>query len=118
MYGPLVESFVPGSLALEQTEAWLGALSGAGVVAPATFRVGNVKVTSLAGLIAVVKGCMYDTGSVYRSTGAPAPAALGGGAGLTASIAVLHDIGGRWLVWSDQTSAVSSSKEEGPCHGF
>jgi hypothetical protein len=118
LYGPLVASFVPRSPALEQTEAWLSALSAAGVVAPATYRVGNVRVTSLHGRRAVVDGCMYDTGSVYRSTGKAAPAAFGGGAGLTASVAVLRDVGDHWLVWSDQTSAVASSKEEGPCHGF
>jgi hypothetical protein len=117
-YPRLISSFVPGSPALEQTEAWLTAIVGAGVMAPADYRVGDVHVTWLAGSRATLTGCSFDTGSVYRSSGVAAPSALGGGAGLTASVASLREVDGRWLVWSDQTSAPASSKEEGPCHGY
>ncbi|MGO9198171.1 MAG: hypothetical protein ACLQK4_13715 [Acidimicrobiales bacterium] len=117
-YAPLTESFAPGSPALAQTTDWLMALSDAGVIAPTSYRVGNARVTTMTATTAVLTGCTYDTGSIYRSSGAPAPAGLGGGAGLTASIVTLHRVAGRWLVWSDQTSTPSSSKENGPCQGF
>jgi hypothetical protein len=117
-YRALVSSFVDGSPALEQTEAWLQALVDAGAMAPSTYRIGDVRVTSISSSRATLFGCAYDTGSVYRSSGLPAPPYLGGGAGLTASVAVLDRVRGRWLVWSDQTSTPSSSKEEGPCRGY
>jgi hypothetical protein len=113
----LVATFVPGSPALDHTLAFLAALRSAGVYAPATYRIGHVTVRSLTATGAVVTACTFDTGSVYGS-GAPAPPSLGGGAGLTASVAVLRRVGGRFLVWSDQTSTPSSPKEAGPCHGF
>ena len=117
-YPALIASFAPGSPALGRTVAWLIALGDAGVIAPQTYRVGGERVTRLTGSTAWLTGCTYDTGSVYRSTGAPAPGDLGGGASLTASVAVLRHVAGRWLVWSDQTSTPSSSEENGPCHGF
>lgn len=114
----LVATFVPGSPALDRTLAFLAALRAAGVVAPASYRIGNVRVRSLEGSRAVVTGCSFDTGSLEEATGAPAPPALGGGAGLTAYVAVLLLVRGRFLVWSDQTSTQPSPKEAGPCHGF
>ncbi|HLI43472.1 MAG TPA: hypothetical protein VKU92_03265 [Acidimicrobiales bacterium] len=113
----LAATFVPGSPALEHTLAFLAALHSAGVYAPATWRIGDVTVRSVTAAEAVVTACTFDTGSVYAS-GAPAPPSLGGGAGLTAAIAVLRRVHGRFLVWSDQTSTPSSAKEAGPCHGF
>ena len=117
-FGPLISSFAPGSPALAPTVAFLTSLSQAGVVAPASYRAGNVRIPTASASSAVLTGCTYDTGSVYRSSDAPAPAGLGGGASYTASLVVLHRVGGRWLVWSDQTSTPTSSKEDGPCHGF
>ncbi len=117
-YPPLVASFAPGSPALSRTVSFLTVLDQAGVVAPSVYRIGNAHVWSVAGGVARLTGCTYDTGSVYRSSGAPAPAGFGGGASLTASTAVLHEVAGRWLVWSDQTSTPSSSKEIGPCRGY
>ncbi|MGO9557978.1 MAG: hypothetical protein ACLPQS_09800 [Acidimicrobiales bacterium] len=117
-YPPLLASFAHGSPALGRTVAWLIALRDAGVIAPATYRVGNARVTRVTAKTAWLSGCTYDTGSVYRSTGAEAPVNLGGGASFTASVAVLRLVGGRWLVWSDQTSTPSSPEENGPCHGY
>ncbi len=117
-YRPLVSSFVGGSPALEQTLSWLTLLEDAGVVAPGRFRVGAVHLVHLGASRATLTGCSWDTGSVYKATGAPAPASLGGGAGLTASVAVLRRVDRTWLVWSDRTSPVSSPSTKGPCHGF
>lgn len=117
-YAPLISSFAPGAPALEPTISFLSAIAAAGVVAPSRFRIGNVDITSSSGSEAELTGCTYDTGSVYRSSGESAPLNLGGGAGFTASQVVLHLVGGRWLVWSDQTSSVASPDAEGPCHGF
>ncbi|HET9091124.1 MAG TPA: hypothetical protein VFN50_01860 [Acidimicrobiales bacterium] len=117
-YRPLVSSFVEGSPALEQTLSWLTMLEDAGVVAPGRFRVGAVHLVRLGASSATLTGCTWDTGSVYRATGAPAPVSLGGGAGLTSSVAVLRRVDRTWLVWSDRTSSVSSPSTKGPCHGF
>lgn len=97
---------------------WLTALQVAGVVAPPTYRIGAVRVVRASAATVTLAGCTYDSGSIYRSTGAPAPTALGGGAGYTASTAVVHLVGERWLVWADQSSTVASNTVAGPCKGF
>jgi len=117
-FPPLLATLVPGGPVSAESTAYLSALVSAGVRGPRTWRVGDERVVSLTPSAARVEGCMYDTGSVWSSTGLPAPQALGGGAGLSASDAVLVHQGGRWLVLSDEVSAVSSPKEAGPCHGF
>lgn len=117
-YPPLVASFVPGSPALAHTVAFLTALAHAGVEAPSDYRLGHARLLRESGADAVVEGCAYDTGAVYATSGRPAPAALGGGPGYTAFVAVLHDVHGRWLVWSDRTVAPASDRQAGPCHGF
>jgi hypothetical protein len=117
-YAPLVSSFAAGSPGEARTVAWLSALMAAGVEAPEHYRVGNTNVYAVTPDSARLSGCTYDSGSVYRSSGTPAPAALGGGAGYTASEAVLREISGHWLVWSNQTLNVASAEESGPCHGF
>lgn len=117
-YPPLAASFAPGSPAEPRTVAWLEALESAGIVAPSAHRIGGARVQSVRGATAYLTGCTYDSGAVYRSSGDPAPSDLGGGAGYTASRAVLRLVAGHWLVWSDRTTTVSSSKERGPCHGF
>lgn len=98
--------------------AWLTVTSEAGIAGPASYRVGDVRVVRIRAGRALLTGCSYDSGGVYAASGAPAPPALGGGAGFTASVAVLHEVGGRWLVWSNRTSTPISEKERGPCRGF
>ncbi|MGH9296815.1 MAG: hypothetical protein ACRDZP_02420, partial [Acidimicrobiales bacterium] len=117
-YAPLLKTIAPGSPVLSHTIGWLTALETAGVVAPSKYRIGNVHVRSISGSTAVLTGCTFDTGSIVRATRSPAPASLGGGASYTASVAILHRIGGSWLVWSDASSTVMSPTSEGPCHGF
>jgi hypothetical protein len=117
-YAPLLDTLVPGGPVEVHSIAYLSALVTAGVRGPLTWRVGNGRVVSLTAGRARVEGCLFDTGSVWKSTGKPAPASLGGGAGLTASDATLVLERGRWLVLTDDVSAVSSPKEPGPCRGF
>jgi hypothetical protein len=117
-YPPLLATLAPGGPVEVHSIAYLTGLASAGVRGPPTWRVGNGHVVSITAARARVEGCLFDTGSVWRSTGQPAPASLGGGAGLTASDATLVLEGGTWLVLTDDVSAVSSSKEPGPCHGF
>jgi hypothetical protein len=117
-YPPLLATLVLGGPVELHSIAYLSALVTAGVRGPPTWRVGNERVISVRATSARVEGCLFDTGSVWKSTGEPAPPSLGGGAGLTASDATLVFEGGRWLVLTDDVSAVSSPKEPGPCHGF
>jgi len=117
-YAPLLDTLVPGGPVELHSIAYLSGLVTEGVRGPPTWHVGDGRVVSVTVTRARVDGCLYDTGSVWKSTGTPAPASLGGGAGLTASDATLVFEGGRWLVLDDDVSAVSSPKERGPCHGF
>ena len=117
-YPPLLATLVRGGPVEVHSIAYLTGLTSAGVRGPPTWRVGNEHVVKVTGTRARVEGCLFDTGSVWKATGKSAPASLGGGAGLTASDATLVLEGGKWLVLSDDVSAVSSPKEPGPCHGF
>lgn len=117
-YPPLLGTLVPGGPVEVHSIAYLSALVAAGLRGPPTWRVGNEHVISVTATSARVEGCLFDTGSVWKSTGGPAPPSLGGGAGLTASDATLVLEGGRWLVLADDVSTVTSPKEPGPCHGF
>jgi hypothetical protein len=117
-YPPLLATLVRGGPVFVHSIAYLSALASAGVRGPPTWRIGNEHVVSMGVSRARVEGCLFDTGSVWKATGASAPASLGGGAGLTASDATLVFRSGKWLVLTDDVSAVSSSKEAGPCHGF
>jgi len=117
-YPPLLATLVRGGPVYVHSIAYLTGLVSDGLRGPPTWRVGNARVVQSTGTRARVEGCLFDTGSVWKSSGAPAPASLGGGAGLTASNALLVLESGRWLVLEDAVSAVSSPKEPGPCHGF
>lgn len=117
-YPALLVTLVRGGPVYLHSTAYLSALASAGVRGPSKWRIGGERVVSLGVARARVVGCLFDTGSVWSSTGAPAPASLGGGAGLTASDATVVLERGRWLVLADHVSAVSSPKEPGPCHGF
>lgn len=116
-YPALLATLVPGGPVEVHSIAYLTALASAGVRGPPTWRIGNARVVSITATRARVAGCLFDTGSVWKSTGAPAPASLGGGAGLTVSDATLELEGGTWRVLTDDV-AVASPKEAGPCHGF
>jgi hypothetical protein len=117
-YPMFLASLVRGGPVFVHSISYLTALASAGIRGPPKWRIGNERVVSLGASRAHVEGCLFDTGSVWKSTGAPAPASLGGGAGLTASDATLVLEGGTWLVLADHVSSVSSPKEAGPCHGF
>jgi hypothetical protein len=117
-YPPLLATLVPGGPVFEHSVAYLSALAAAGVRGPRRWRIGNERVVSVGAARARLRGCLFDTGSVWISTGARAPASLGGGAGLTASDATLVLEGGTWRVLTDDVTAVPSEKEPGPCHGF
>lgn len=117
-YPPLLATLVPGGPVEVHSIAYLTGLASAGIRGPPTWRVGNGHVVNVTATRARVEGCLFDTGSVWKSTGRPAPASLGGGAGLAASDATLVFEGEKWLVLADDVSAVSSAKELGPCHGF
>ena len=114
----LTHRLVAGSPAAEQVAAFLTAQASSGVVGPATWQLGAARVVRLAAGEATVTGCSYDTGSRLRSSGAAAPASLGGGAGLTAYVAELREVGPTWLVDRSVTSAAASRSVPGPCHGF
>lgn len=116
-YPPLLSSFAPASPALKSVVSFLTALRAAGVVAPSSYRVGEGRLVAEAGGRAVVTGCAFDTGSLYRATSEPAPPALGGGAGFTAYRVTLLLRSRRWLVWSVLATSASSG-EPGPCEGF
>ena len=117
-YGPFLSTLVTGGPVYVHSVAYLSGLQSAGVIGPSRWRVGNARVVKQSSGRAEVEGCLWDTGSVWRASGRPAPPSLGGGAGLTASNALLVLERGRWLVLEDAVSAVTSPKEQGPCHGF
>jgi hypothetical protein len=117
-YGPFLSTLVTGGPVYVHSVAYLSGLQSAGVIGPSRWRVGNARVVKQSSGRAEVEGCLWDTGSVWRASGRPAPPSLGGGAGLTASDALLVLERGRWLVLEDAVSAVTSPKEQGPCHGF
>ena len=103
-YPPLLGTLVRGGPVELHSIAYLTGLASAGVRGPPTWHVGNEHVVDVSGTRARVEGCLFDTGSVWRAT--------------TASDATLVLEGGKWLVLTDDVSAVSSPKEPGPCRGF
>jgi len=111
-------TLLPGSLEVAQETGFISAQVASGVVGPSTWRIGNVRVVSLAGDAAVITACSYDPGSHFRATGRPAPASLGGGARLTAYVSHLEDVAGRWLLYATDASEPMSASEAGPCLGF
>jgi hypothetical protein len=111
-YRPLSAGVAPGSPEDEQMISYLSAQVASGVVGPAHWRIGNLHVASLGRGTAVVTACSYDPGSHLRSSVARAPAALGGGAGLTAYTSDMSEIGGTWKLDRSVTSL------PGPCHDF
>jgi hypothetical protein len=111
-------TLVPGSRELAQETGFISLQVVSGVVGPSAWRIGSVRVASLTGDTAAVTACSYDPGSHFRSSGYPAPPPLGGGAGLTAYVAHLRDVAGRWLLYATGTSAPTSTSEVGPCFGF
>lgn len=117
-FPPFLATLVVGGPVYDHSVAYLTGLAAAGVVGPAVWRVGNARVVALTATRARVEGCLWDTGSVWKASGHAAPASLGGGTGLTASDALLELEHGKWLVLDDAVAAVTSSKEQGPCHGF
>lgn len=117
-YAPLLRSWVRGGPVALHAAGFLQAQAAAGVIGPSTWRIGNIRVVALSGQVAQVKGCSYDPGSHYKSSGAVAPTDLGGGAGFTAYETTLDLIANRWLVDSSVTSSPSSSTVPGPCQGF
>ncbi len=117
-YPPYLATLVPGGPVYTHSLAYLEALAADGLQGPARWRIGDAVVVSLQRDTARVEGCLWDAGSVFRSSGLSAPASLGGGAGFTSSDAVLVLRGGKWRVLEDAVSAVGSGKEAGPCHGF
>jgi hypothetical protein len=117
-YPSFLAAVMPTGPVLRDAEGFLSAQADAGVVGPSVWKLGNVTVLSLRGSTAVVSGCAYDPGSHYRSSGLAAPASLGGGAGLTASVTQLRKVGGRWLVLASLVSSPPSTAVAGPCRGF
>ena len=115
----LDRTLVPDGPELKQETAFLGVQVGEGIIGPSTWRIGNARVVGYnKSGTAVVEGCSWDPGSHFLSTGAEAPASLGGGAGYTAFVSDMDLSGGRWLLDSTQVSAPTSTKEAGPCEGF
>jgi hypothetical protein len=114
----LLATLAPGSPELRQETDYIEEQSASGVAGPSSWRLGNISVLSHTGFVATVSACSYDPGSHYASTGAAAPADLGGGAGYTGYIATMRAQGGSWLLYATTVSSPSSSEEAGPCHGF
>lgn len=117
-YPALLDTLVTSGAVYAHSIAYLSALAAEGLVGPGTWRVGNARVVHMTRTRAEVQGCLWDSGSVWKASGSPAPAALGGGSGYTASDALMVLEHGRWLILEDSVSAVKSNKEPGPCHGF
>ena len=109
---------IPGSPEDDQMISYLSAQAASGVVGPSTWRIGNMRVVSLGRSNAVVTACSYDPGSHFRSGDLAAPAALGGGAGLTAYITDMAEMKGSWKLERSATSAEQSPSSPGPCHRF
>jgi hypothetical protein len=114
----LLQSLVPGSPELKQETSFLEIQKVNGIVGPSTWRIGNVAVLSSSATQAVLSACSFDPGAYYRATGEPAPTSLGGGAGYTGYVVTLDRYNGKWLVFSTQVSAPTTTQETGPCHGF
>lgn len=117
-YPPLVAGVIPGGPAEEQALSFISAQAASGVVGPSTWRLGNVVVSRRAGATAVVTACAFDPGSHLKANGLPAPAPLGGGAGLTAFVTDMTEVNGTWKVDKSVTSAPRSTDSPGPCRGF
>ncbi|MGH9170425.1 MAG: hypothetical protein ACRD0Z_06090 [Acidimicrobiales bacterium] len=117
-YTPFLSTLVPGGAVYTHSVAYLTGLVSEGLVGPSTWRVGNERVVSQTSTEAHVEGCLWDTGSLWKASHEPAPAALGGGSGFAASHALLVLDNGKWLVLDDSVTTVKSDKEPGPCHGF
>jgi hypothetical protein len=117
-FSSLDATLLPGSPEFSQEIAFISAQVASGVVGPSTWRIGHVAVVTLVGNVAVVTACSYDPGSHFRSTGRPAPASLGGGAGLTAYVSHLEDVAGRWLLYVTDASEPLPTSKAGPCFGF
>ena len=109
---------IPGSPEDDQMISYLSAQAASGVVGPSTWHIGNMRVVSLGRSNAVVTACSYDPGSHFRSGDLAAPAALGGGAGLTAYITDMAEMKGSWKLERSATSAEQSPSSPGPCHRF
>jgi hypothetical protein len=114
----LLATLFPGSPELRQETDYIEEQSASGVAGPSSWRLGNISVVSRSASVATVSACSYDPGSHYVSTGAVAPADLGGGAGYTGYIATMRAHGGKWLLYATTVSSPTSSEEAGPCHGF
>ena len=117
-YRPLSLGVVPGSPADDQMVSYLAAQAASGVVGSSTWRIGNMRVASLSQSSAVVSACSYDPGSHFRSRGLAAPAALGGGAGLTSYTTDMTEVKGSWKVERSVTSAEPSVSSPGSCRWF
>lgn len=72
---------------------------------PTTYDLGHPTVTSLAGGIATVAGCVYDTGTT-TTAGQPGPATLDGGAGGGTGTWTVQFLGGSWKVTTFKTTSV------------
>ena len=117
-YRPLSLGVVPGSPGDDQMISYLAAQAASGVVGPSTWRIGDTRVALLSRSRAVVSACSYDGGSHFRSDGLAAPAALGGGAGLTSYTTDMTEVKGSWKVEKSATSAQPTTSSGGPCHRF
>ncbi|MGO9299347.1 MAG: hypothetical protein ACLP1E_08595 [Acidimicrobiales bacterium] len=117
-YRPLGLGVVPGSPQDDQMISYLSAQAASGVVGPSTWDIGNVHVVSLGRTSAVVTACSYDPGSRFRSGDLAAPPALGGGAGLTAYITDMTEVGPSWKLERSETFAEPDASLPGPCHRF
>jgi hypothetical protein len=117
-YPPLLASWVPGGPVAVHAHAYLAQQSAMGIVGPSTWRIGDVRVLGGTSQVQAVEGCSYDPGSYYRATRKPAPAALGGGPGLTGYDTTMDLVDGRWVVDDTIVSSPASPAAPGPCHGF
>lgn len=100
----LANYFVDPALKSEQTflvGVKMGQLNG-----PTSFDLGTPKVSALAGSMATVTGCVYDSGTT-TSTGKPGPTSLGGGAGSYSGTWTVQLTGGSWKIASYRTATVS-----------
>ncbi len=113
-----VRWLVPNGPVYQHAIAFLTSLAVEGLVGPAHWRVGNVHVLSVGHRFARLEACSWDPGSLFKASGHPAPASLGGGASYTAYRSVLLYERGRWLVWQTATATVQNLNEESPCIHF
>lgn len=103
-YGPLLASVVVGGPAAEQEVSYIAAQEASGVQGPSSWQLAAGAVSNLVAASAVVTGCTYDPGSVVAATRAPAPPALGGGAGATEFVSEMEEVEGRWRLLKSTTS--------------